>query len=755
MTMPRKTFTLQLTERCNLACTYCYVRARETVEPDCTPELCRTFVDFALREAAEEVEIAFFGGEPLLRPDLIRATVNYGKQAAADSGATVRFHIVTNGTLLDDEIGDFIARERIVLEVSIDGPREIHDAHRPRQDGSGSFAAVYGNLRRFRDRHPDHAIRIFSVITGTDSLPWLHELLAELDTTAFTFNEVTLPAAQEECGSIRAAAGPALAGRIARHRERFLQGDAHADAGVNRQLAFYLKGTATRGCGAGVTATVVTQAGAIYPCPFFIGHEDQIIGDIFTGMYPEKVQPYRERTADALEPCRECPLHSFCGGGCAFRAYRQSGSIRTACTDSCRTIGEVAGELEKSVIALAAGQPELFCRTLDLATDDPCLHIPERLDAGARNFIVRLTGECNLACDYCYDRQGDGHGPMDLATARSVAGHIVRSPGREPLISLFGGEPLLNWETGRFLIEAVAAGAATTGKRPFFHITTNGTLITEEIARTFARHDVTVQISIDGPRTGHDAHRRFPDGSGSHASVVEKLALLRSVHPRAKIDAQVVLTPGNTDMVRIVGELTKQGFRRINFLRCAWGERVAVSWTAGAIAELARARAAFFPFYLDAVRHGRPEIDLNFAALVAAEPGGSAGLCECGSTELYIDTSGDIYPCPQVYTPGEHRLGSCTASEPAPVAMPPVTLDRIDADCFKCWAFSRCRGGCAVLCQRCPLVPTTLPPEQRKPWCDLMRAEFARAIIAHRFLERYHPESLAVLKSIFTGLAHA
>ncbi len=754
--MPRTTFTLQLTERCNLACSYCYVRARASVEPDCTPERCRAFVDFALRQSADEVVIAFFGGEPLLRPDLIRDTVAYGKRAAAGTGRGVRFHLVTNGTLLDDEIGDFIAREGIGLEVSIDGPQELHDAHRPRPDGSGSFAAVYGNLRRFHARHPEHTIRIFSVITSPDALPWLQELLRELETTAFTFNQVTLPDGDEACTGLASAAGPALAARIARHRERFLQGDAHADAGVNRQLASFLKGNAAQGCGAGVTAAIVTQGGTIFPCPFFVGHEDQAIGDLATGFYPEKVGQYRERTVDALEDCRLCPLHAFCGGGCAFRAYRRSGSIHTVCPDSCRATREGAAELKRSVIALAAEEPELLCRTLDLASDDPCLHVPGETDGGVtRNFIVRLTGACNLACDYCYDAGEERrHDRLDLATARAIADHILGGPCREPLVSLFGGEPLLNWETGRYLLETIAAEGERAGKRPRFHIATNGTLITEEIARTLARHDVTVQVSIDGARIGHDAHRRFPDGAGSHAAVVEKLALLRRIHPAARIDAQVVLTPGNTDMIAIVGELRRLGFRRINFLRCAWGERAAVSWTADAVAELARARAAFFPFYVDAVLRGEPGIDLGFAALVAAEPAGGAGLCACGTAEVYIDTRGDIYPCPQIYSPGERRLGSCTAAGPAPAPIPP-TLDRIDSDCLGCWALSRCRGGCAVLCQRCPLVPTTLSTEERKPWCDLMRAELARAVIAHRLLERYHPESLAALRSIFGGVDHA
>lgn len=84
MTRERRAFSLQLTERCNLDCRYCYVRRRPRPDPvDCAPDLCERFVDFALRESGKSVKITFFGGEPVLRPDLVRHTVAYGRKAAA------------------------------------------------------------------------------------------------------------------------------------------------------------------------------------------------------------------------------------------------------------------------------------------------------------------------------------------------------------------------------------------------------------------------------------------------------------------------------------------------------------------------------------------------------------------------------------------------------------------------------------------------------------------------------------------------
>jgi uncharacterized protein len=760
----RKAFTLQLTEKCNLSCTYCYVRNRTKNDPnDCSLELCQTFIDFALRESGRKLKISFFGGEPLLRPDLIRHTVHYGKQAAHKIGKIIRFHIVTNGTLLEDAIGDFIVQEGISIEVSIDGPQEIHDCNRPYINGWGSFRPVYNNLIRFRKRHPKHEIHIFSVTSGIESLPWLRSLLKELKISVFTFNPVYLTPEQEKIWgkSYLDITEDVLRTRIETHRKHFLQENADFDEGINHQISLFLNKKIRRSCTVGIDTTITTQSGEIYPCPFFVGHKDQIIGDVVNGFYHEKVKPYLDRTINSLENCAQCTIKYFCGGGCAFCSYQRTGAINFQFEDYCSAQKRYAEELLKSIIIIAAMKPETLLFKVIAPSVRSKLNkssmktsslqfSPKPLDVTPKNFIVQLTKQCNLSCDYCFEVEKTAiNEDLDIKTARSIVDYIISSSCKKPLVCLFGGEPLLNWEVGRFLIESLAKESEKHGKKPFFHIVTNGTLFTEEIARILARYNVTVQISIDGSQAIHDLHRKHRDGSGSYDSILRGLVILRKANPRAKIDAQVTLTPENTDVINIARELKNKGFRRINFLKSTRINHSSAKWSQDDIKKLIKAREEFFPFFLDSVITGIPDIDIGLAALVASQPQGPKELCGCGNAEVYIDTKGDIYPCPLIYSPGKYVLGNCNSLNSEKSLHLPRTTKKIDDDCLKCWAYCLCGGGCKVHCQKCPLIPSTLPLESQKLWCELMRAEFARSIIAHKILKRFYPERLKVLKSIF------
>lgn len=754
MTATRHAFSLQLTERCNLACRYCYVRRRRHPDPvDCTTDLCERFIAFALRESGERVKITFFGGEPLLRPDLTRHTVACGRQAAARHGAkTIGFHLVTNGTLLDDETGDFIAAEGIGLEVSLDGPEEIHDANRRYTDGSPSFRRVYGNLLRFVERHPDHPVSIFSVITSADALPWLQALCRGLETEGLTFNPARLGPEGEGRTGCRRATTRALRKRIDAHREAFLRGETGADEGMNDQMACLLGAAEPHRCEAGINATIATRTGDIYPCPFFVGHEDQVIGNIASGFYPARAGAFVARTHEGMKPCAKCRARRVCGVGCAFDAYERTGRIDRTARDACAASRAYARRLEASLITLAARRPErLFEKTIGTEHDRvPAASVHCRT-AAPRSFVVRLTGRCNLACDYCYEKKNGTAGDhLDRPATRAIVKHILEGPAEDPLVCLFGGEPLMNWQEGEFLIEEIARGAGRLGKRPCFHLTTNGTLMTPEIARTVARHAITVQVSIDGPREQHDRHRKYRDGSGSYETMLRGVEMLRGASPDARIDGQVVLTPGNVDMAAIAGHLKSIGFRRLSFLVAGWEERTGICWTDEDLEDLERAREAFFPFFLESALRGEPEVDMGFAALVAAGPEGPEGLCECGSGEVYIDTQARIHRCPQLYAAGQPAIGPRDSLQDCRQAEIPAD-GRIDEDCLACWARARCRGGCMVRNQRCPWIPSPFEPERKKAWCDLLRAEFARAALAHRILEGRRPGSTQKLKALFTG----
>jgi uncharacterized protein len=412
---------------------------------------------------------------------------------------------------------------------------------------------------------------------------------------------------------------------------------------------------------------------------------------------------------------------------------------------------EAGRQAREQILSLAAEEPERFflealggpAKSRTEKRDCACQPLPQR-------FMVRLTGRCNLACDYCFDSANCAPSDhLDQPTAERIADYILAVPVREPLISFLGGEPLANWTIGGFLVDTIRRKARALGKNPYFNIATNGTLITGTLAKDLVAPDITVQISIDGLRSGHDLHRRYPGGSGSYEAALNGLRRLCSVNSEARVDAQVVLTPGNTDLTAIAQELKASGFRRISFLYLTDEANGPTQWSEADVRHLMQERADFYRYFVESAIKGRPDVDLGFAAQVSSQPEGPAGLCSCGQREVYIDCRGNLYPCPKLYGKIEvAQIGNCATldpDKPLPHRKPTVK----DADCEQCWALAWCGGGCSFQCQKCTLLASGRTDQTQKLWCDLLRAQFARAAITHYFLLRFHPEALEGIRAIF------
>ncbi len=409
-----------------------------------------------------------------------------------------------------------------------------------------------------------------------------------------------------------------------------------------------------------------------------------------------------------------------------------------------------AEELQEAILAFAVEQPEIFF--LQGLGGLPRTR-PKQRESGHQwphTFMVRLSGRCNLACDYCFDSANCAPSSrLDRPTAERIADYILAVPVDRPLISFLGGEPLANWSVGRFLVNTVRRKARRLGKSPHFSIGTNGTLITDALAKDLVAPDLTVQISIDGLQDGHDRHRRYPDGAGSYQAALSGMRRLRAASKDARVDAQVVLTPGNSDLTAIAKELRTRGFRRISFLYLTAGANDSSPWSKSDLRELMLQRAKFYRYFVQSAIEGSPEVDMRFAAQISSQPKGPDGLCGCGRREIYIDAHGSVYPCPSLYGRADvPALGDCeTLDASAPLPMPRVRP--ADEECARCWAFAWCGGGCAFQCQKCALLPSGRSDPMQKLWCDLMRAQFARASITHRFLYRFHPEALDRIRSLF------
>jgi uncharacterized protein len=335
-------------------------------------------------------------------------------------------------------------------------------------------------------------------------------------------------------------------------------------------------------------------------------------------------------------------------------------------------------------------------------------HPPLRL----RTLVLMLTYSCNLACRYCYEDREEGCLPGSIATAgggapremspdslrESVRFLLDRSgESRKVSIVLFGGEPLLRFPLLRTAVHEARTMAEARGKEISFSLTTNGTLVTGEIAVFLKENGVSVCVSVDGPREVHDVNRPYGSGRGSYDDVERGIACLMENRNGVPLAARVTLGGGAVDVLKTYRHLRGLGFDEVGFApaSAAEGSRAALTEV-----ELDRVLAEFGELaseYVDDVRERRMPGFSNMTQILALIHRGDPMPYPCGAGigMLAADPSGVLYPC--------HRL--CGVGEPMGDPSGGIAPDararfldgarrRRESGCDACWAKNFCAGGC-------------------------------------------------------------
>ncbi|MEW5865644.1 MAG: thioether cross-link-forming SCIFF peptide maturase [Bacillota bacterium] len=331
-----KALCLHVAHDCNLRCRYCFGNTGTFgMTRELMPErVARAAIDFLLGRsgARRNLNVDFFGGEPLLNFDVVRSTVEYGRKRAEAQGKRIEFTITTNAALLDGDVAEFLDENDMLVVLSLDGRREVHDRMRVAQGGGGTYDLVAPRVTKFiANRSPDS---YFVRATYTR---------ANLD-----FASDVLHLADLGCRSI--SAEPVVGGRdswygirmedlgvIEREYERlarlFVQRHARGQGFSFYHFNVDLDGgpcLARRlsGCGAGVDYLAVAPSGGLYPCHQFVGRPEFLMGDVFNGgIDPELVARFRNTHVYTKKGCAECWARFICSGGCHANAYASSGDI--------------------------------------------------------------------------------------------------------------------------------------------------------------------------------------------------------------------------------------------------------------------------------------------------------------------------------------------------------------------------------------------------------------------------------------------
>ncbi|MEN6461711.1 MAG: thioether cross-link-forming SCIFF peptide maturase [Syntrophomonas sp.] len=315
-------------------------------------------LDFVIEKSGgiKNIEVDFFGGEPLLNIDVVKELVQYGRQREVETGKHFNFTLTTNALLLDDDSMDFIIDNGISVILSLDGRPEVNDFHRILNNGQGSYDLVLPNIKKMVARNP-----VSYYVRGTFSRKNLDfasdlEHLLELG-----FDCISLEPAvgTDNSHSIKKDDLPRVLEEYERLTDVLL--DYHQQ-GKNVHFFHYnldlQKGPCiakrTSGCGAGNEYIVITPEGDIYPCHQFVGEDKFYMGNVMNGELNEEIKSLFQHNRLPDKECRDCWARYFCGGGCHANAYHNSGDISKPDTTSCtmhkkRIEGAIYLDLQKQL----------------------------------------------------------------------------------------------------------------------------------------------------------------------------------------------------------------------------------------------------------------------------------------------------------------------------------------------------------------------------------------------------------------------
>ncbi len=339
-----KALCLHIAHDCNLACQYCFAEEGEYHGRRALMsfEVGKKALDFLIANSGNRrnLEVDFFGGEPLMNWQVVKDLVAYGREQEKLHDKKFRFTLTTNGVLLNDEVMEFCNREMGNVVLSIDGRKEVHDKMRPFRKGAGSYDLIVPKFQKFvESRHQDkYYVRgTFTHYNLDFSEDVLH--LADLGFKQISVEPVV--AEPKEPYAIREEDLPKLfeeydklaVEMIRRHKSgedfNFFHFMIDLEGGpcVAKRLS---------GCGSGTEYLAVTPWGDFYPCHQFVGNEKFLLGNVDEGILNTDIRDeFKCCNVYAKEKCRKCFARFYCSGGCAANAYNFSGDICGAYDIGC------------------------------------------------------------------------------------------------------------------------------------------------------------------------------------------------------------------------------------------------------------------------------------------------------------------------------------------------------------------------------------------------------------------------------------
>ena len=339
-----KALCLHIAHDCNLACKYCFAEEGEYHGGRAlmSYEVGKKALDFLIANSGNRVnlEVDFFGGEPLMNFDVVKDLVAYGRSKEKEFNKKFRFTLTTNGMLLTDEVMEFANKEMANVVLSIDGRKEVHDFMRPTRNGKGSYDLIIDKFKKMAEMRNQTNYYVRGTFTHYNldfSKDVLHladmgfkqisaEPVVAPDDMDYAIREEDLPKLFEEYDALARE-------MVKREKEGNGFNFFHFMIDMTGGPCLYKR---LSGCGSGTEYLAVTPWGDLYPCHQFVGMEQFKLGNVDTGIEKtDIVDEFKLCNVYAKDKCKDCFARFYCSGGCAANSYNFHGNLLDAYDIGC------------------------------------------------------------------------------------------------------------------------------------------------------------------------------------------------------------------------------------------------------------------------------------------------------------------------------------------------------------------------------------------------------------------------------------
>ncbi|MBR3869962.1 MAG: thioether cross-link-forming SCIFF peptide maturase [Clostridia bacterium] len=339
-----KALCLHVAHTCNLNCSYCFASQGKYHGDRAVMsfEVGKRALDFLVENSGSRrnLEVDFFGGEPLMNFDVVKQLVAYARSIEKDAKKNFRFTLTTNGVLVDDDVIEFSNKEMSNVVLSLDGRKEVHDRFRVDYAGNGSWEKIVPKFQKFVKARGNKNYYMRGTFThaNPDFLKDIEEML-RLGFTELSMEPAVCPPGdpsaltKEDLAVVFEQYEKLAELMLKKHREGKPFTFYHYMVDLKGGPCIYKR---ISGCGSGTEYMAVTPWGDLYPCHQFVGEEKFKLGDVWNGVTNTKIQDeFASCNVYSRPECKDCWARLYCSGGCAANAYHSTGSVKGVYKDGC------------------------------------------------------------------------------------------------------------------------------------------------------------------------------------------------------------------------------------------------------------------------------------------------------------------------------------------------------------------------------------------------------------------------------------